>query len=69
VGTQVLNNFVNGGYAAATTGQSSEVIDPSTGEPYAQAPVSGPADADAAVRAAAGAFEGHPPAGGPPGMP
>jgi betaine-aldehyde dehydrogenase len=58
VGTQVLNNFVNGEYVAAATGRSSEVIDPSTGEPYARAPVSGPADADAALRAAAAAFGG-----------
>ena len=53
----VLHNSVNGGYAAAASGQVSEVVDPSTGEPYAQAPVSGPADVEAALRAAAGAFE------------
>jgi betaine-aldehyde dehydrogenase len=53
-----LHNFVNGKYAAAASGQTSEVVDPSTGEPYAQAPVSGPADIEAALRAAAGAFEG-----------
>jgi betaine-aldehyde dehydrogenase len=58
VGTQVLSNFVNGAYVAASTGRTSEVVDPSTGEPYAQAPVSGDADADAALRAAATAFEG-----------
>jgi len=58
VTSAVLNNFVNGEYVAAATGQTSEVVDPSTGEPYAQAPVSGPADAEAALRAAAGAFEG-----------
>ena len=37
--------------------QSSAVVDPSTGEEYARAPVSGPADVEAALRAAAGAFE------------
>src|SRR5216684_1567510 len=58
VTSAVLNNFVNGEYVAAAAGQTSEVVDPSTGEPYAQAPVSGPADAEAALRAAAGAFEG-----------
>ncbi len=55
---QVLNNFVNGEYAAATGGQTSPVVDPSTGEEYARAPVSGPADVETALRAAAGAFEG-----------
>ena len=54
----VLKNFVNGGYAAAASDQVSEIVDPSTGEAYAQAPVSGPADVEAALRAAAGAFEG-----------
>src|SRR5215470_19711467 len=53
-----LHNFVNGEYVSAASGQVSEVVDPSTGEPYAQAPVSGPADAGAALRAAAAAFEG-----------
>src|SRR5215813_11796256 len=57
VGSAVLHNFINGEYAAAASGQASEVVDPSTGEPYAQAPVSGPADVEAALRAAAGAFE------------
>jgi betaine-aldehyde dehydrogenase len=58
VTSATLHNFVNGGYAAAVSGQASEVVDPSTGEAYAQAPVSGPADVEAALRAAAGAFEG-----------
>jgi len=53
-----LKNFVNGEYAAAASDQVSEIVDPSTGEAYAQAPVSGPADVEAALRAAAGAFEG-----------
>jgi betaine-aldehyde dehydrogenase len=58
VSSAVLRNFVNGEYVAAASGQTSEVVDPSTGESYAQAPVSGPADVEAALRAAAGAFEG-----------
>ena len=58
VGSVVLRNFVNGEYVAAASGQTSQVVDPSTGEPYAQAPVSGPADVEAALRAAAGAFDG-----------
>jgi betaine-aldehyde dehydrogenase len=58
VASALLHNFVNGEYVAAASGQTSEVIDPSTGEPYAQAPVSSQADVEAALRAAAGAFEG-----------
>ena len=52
-----LRNFVNGGFADAVSGAVSDVVDPSTGQPYATAPVSGPADVDMALRAAAGAFE------------
>src|SRR5215472_18976914 len=56
--TLQLSNFVNGKHVAAATGQTSDIVDPSTGEPYARAPVSGPADADAALHVAAAAFEG-----------
>jgi betaine-aldehyde dehydrogenase len=52
-----LQNFVNGKYADPLDGRTSDVVDPSTGEAYTQAPVSGPADVDAALRAAATAFE------------
>jgi betaine-aldehyde dehydrogenase len=55
---QELSNFVNGERATSASGQSSEVTDPSTGEAYARAPVSGPADVDAALRAAAAAAGG-----------
>jgi betaine-aldehyde dehydrogenase len=55
---QELGNFVNGERATAASGQSSEVTDPSTGAAYARAPVSGPADVDAALRAAAAAAGG-----------
>jgi betaine-aldehyde dehydrogenase len=54
--TAPLRNFVNGEYVAARSGRTSDVIDPSTGEAYTQAPVSGPQDVDAALRAAAAAF-------------
>src|SRR5215472_8577807 len=54
----VLRNFVNGEHVSAASGRTSDVVDPSTGDAYARAPVSGPADADAALRAAAAAFEG-----------
>jgi len=56
-GQQVLANFVGGKYQPGQDGRTSDVIDPSTGETYLQAPVSGPADVDAALRAAAAAFE------------
>jgi betaine-aldehyde dehydrogenase len=52
-----LKNFVGGKYADTRDGRTSDVIDPSTGEAYAQAPVSGPDDVDAALRVAAEAFE------------
>jgi betaine-aldehyde dehydrogenase len=55
---QELTNFVNGEHVPATSGQASDVADPSTGEVYAQAPVSGPADVNAALRSAAAAQEG-----------
>ncbi|MBA9007086.1 gamma-aminobutyraldehyde dehydrogenase [Thermomonospora cellulosilytica] len=53
-----LRNFVGGEYVDAKDGRTSEVIDPSTGLAYAEAPVSGAEDVDAAVRAAAEAFPG-----------
>jgi betaine-aldehyde dehydrogenase len=53
-----LRNFVNGDYVPARDGRTSDVVDPSTGEAYAQAPVSGAADVDAALRAAAAAQPG-----------
>jgi len=54
---EVLANFVGGEYLAPLDGRTSDVIDPSTGEAYLQAPVSGQADVDRALRAAAQAFE------------
>jgi betaine-aldehyde dehydrogenase len=53
-----LKNFVNGLFAATAVGRASDIIDPSTGEAYARAPVSGPADVDAALRCAEAAREG-----------
>ena len=55
---RTLQNFVNGKFADASDGRTSDVIDPSTGEVYAHAPVSGRQDVDAAMQAAANAFEG-----------
>jgi hypothetical protein len=55
---RVLQNFVNDKFTDASDGRTSDVIDPSTGEVYAQAPISSRQDVDAAMQAAANAFEG-----------
>ncbi len=55
--TPRLRNFVGGEFVDAKDGVLSDVVDPCTGETYLHAPVSGPADVDAALRAAATAFE------------
>jgi betaine-aldehyde dehydrogenase len=57
-GNATLRNFVNGEYLEAKDGRMSDVINPSTGEVYAQAPLSSAADVDAAFQAASSAFEG-----------
>jgi betaine-aldehyde dehydrogenase len=54
---QSLRNFVNGQFTEAASDAVSDVVDPSTGEAYAHAPVSSAADVDAALNAAAAAFE------------
>ncbi len=51
-----LQNFVGGAYADAVDGPMAPLIDPSTAEPFAEAPVSGPADMDRALLVAAEAF-------------
>ncbi|MDQ3735243.1 MAG: aldehyde dehydrogenase family protein, partial [Actinomycetota bacterium] len=56
-GLRTLQNVINGERTDAADGRTSDVIDPTTGQPYAQAPVSGQADVDAAMTAAAAAFE------------
>jgi betaine-aldehyde dehydrogenase len=53
-----LHNLVGGEPTLTALGRRSEVIDPSTGEAYATAPVSTAADVDAAMAAAAAAFPG-----------
>jgi betaine-aldehyde dehydrogenase len=55
---RTLQNFVNGKFTDAADGRTSDVIDPSTGEVYAHAPVSGRQDVDVAMQAAAAAFQG-----------
>jgi betaine-aldehyde dehydrogenase len=54
---QVLRNFVDGNYVEPKSGQYADLIDPSTGEVFASAPVSGAADVDAAFTAAQRAFD------------
>ncbi|ONH33810.1 gamma-aminobutyraldehyde dehydrogenase [Pseudofrankia asymbiotica] len=53
----VLGNFIDGEHVPAADGRTMPIVDPSTGEQYAEAPLSGPADIDRAVTAAAHAFE------------
>jgi len=54
---RVLRNFIDGAYTDPVDGRSADLIDPSTGEVFASAPVSGAEDVDRAMRAAATAFE------------
>ena len=55
---RVVRNFINGEYAETRSGQTAALIDPSTGEVFAEAPVSSEADVDAAMQAAERAFDG-----------
>jgi betaine-aldehyde dehydrogenase len=52
-----LQNFINGESVDPVEGQTEEVIDPSTGETIAEAPLSTQEDVDRAVAAARKAFE------------
>ncbi|HEX4862912.1 MAG TPA: aldehyde dehydrogenase family protein, partial [Acidimicrobiales bacterium] len=52
-----LRNFVNGEQMDGKSDRFTPVVDPSTGETYAEAPLSGPEDVDVACQAAAAAFE------------
>ena len=51
-----LQNFIDGKYQPAKSGQTSEVINPATGSAYATAPISSTADVDQAMNAASKAF-------------
>jgi betaine-aldehyde dehydrogenase len=55
--TRTITNFVNGEPVDAADGRTGELLDPSTGEVFATAPVSGDADIDAAFQSAERAFE------------
>ncbi|MFE5158306.1 gamma-aminobutyraldehyde dehydrogenase [Streptomyces sp. NPDC056697] len=52
----VLRNHIDGAYTDAADGRRLEITDPVTGEVYASSPLSGAADVDAAMAAAAAAF-------------
>ncbi|GAA4979214.1 gamma-aminobutyraldehyde dehydrogenase [Yinghuangia aomiensis] len=54
---RTLRNFVDGKFVDAIDGRTMDVVDPATGEVYATAPLSGADDVDAAMAAAANAFE------------
>ncbi|MBV8461887.1 MAG: aldehyde dehydrogenase family protein, partial [Acidimicrobiales bacterium] len=56
--TRRLSNFVGGRPVDARSGKTAPIVDPSTGEAYLEAPVSGPEDVDAAMSAASDAFPG-----------
>ena len=56
-GLRRLQNFIGGQFVDTKSGETSELINPSTGEPFAEAPLSREDDVNAACDAAAGAFE------------
>jgi betaine-aldehyde dehydrogenase len=53
----ILSNFIDGRHCAPAEDRYTDVTDPSTGEVYAAAPLSGEADVDRAYAAAGRAFE------------
>ncbi len=57
MGDTVFRNIINGEAVDALSGATSDVFDPTTGEIYAQAAMSGPEDVDRAFQAADKAFE------------
>ena len=54
---KTLQNFVNGKKVSASSDKLQDLINPSTGQVFAKAPVSNAADVDKAMKAAASAFE------------
>ena len=55
--TRVLKNFINGQLVDAADGRTSDLINPTTGEVFAQAPLSSSEDVNRAYAAATTAFE------------
>jgi len=54
---RTVQNFINGESVGAKDGRTTDLIDPSTGEVFGSAPLSGPEDVNAAYAAARAAFE------------
>ncbi len=54
---QTFKNVINGELVDSASGETYDIVDPTTGEVYAQAPKSGAEDVDRAYAAAATAFE------------
>src|ERR1700710_825069 len=54
---RTVQNFIAGEHVDAADGRRADLIDPSTGEVFGSAPVSGEPDVDRAYAAAATAFE------------
>jgi betaine-aldehyde dehydrogenase len=52
----IVQNLIGGKAVDAVDGRTTDLVDPTTGQAYATAPLSGPADVAAATRAAADAF-------------
>ena len=55
---KAFKNFVNGKHVDAADGRTTKVVNPVTGKAYATAPLSAQADVDAAMAAAATAYQG-----------
>lgn len=51
-----VQNFIDGTLRDSAEGRTAVLVDPATGKEFAEAPVSGPADIDAAMNAASRAF-------------
>ena len=54
---RAITNVINGELVPSSSGATYDVIDPTTGQVYSSAPLSGPDDVDRAFDAAATAFE------------
>ena len=54
---RTLENFINGESRPSSSGKTSDLVNPTSGEVFAKAPVSNAADVDAAYAAAAQAFK------------
>ena len=55
--TRTLKNFVGGEYVDASNGRTYDLVNPATGQTFAQAPISEQEDIDRAFEAAQRAFE------------